>query len=143
MNDRDTAALERMRRAVEATDRELLELVARRADQVRAIWAWKREQGLALYNPTRENVMCRQWLDHGSKADLEPRALVRLFHAVLDATAPLSATGDRTRFHQTGVLLPGHAPERVPDAENDGPPKRPSVPQATSRSAPRSPDNGR
>lgn len=143
MNDVEKAVLERMRRELEATDRELLALVARRADQVRDLWAWKREQGRALYDPARENFMRRQWLDNGREADLEPDAVLRLFHAVLDATAPLSAMGDLTRPRQSGVLLPGHVPERVPEAGNDSALKRPSVRRAMSRPAPTTPHNGK
>lgn len=108
MNDVETAVLERMRRELEATDRELLALVARRADQVRDLWAWKREQGLPLFDKARESELCGRWLDWNRSAGLEAGALIRLFLALLDATAPASTPEDlRKRYPVTGVRRPG------------------------------------
>lgn len=106
--------LARMRERLEATDRELLDLVAKRAAQVRDIWAWKEARNMPLYDPAREDRILARWLAGGRAAGLETGALRHLFYALLEATAPASAAGDFVRLHRPGLAPGASPPERLP-----------------------------
>ena len=105
MDDRK-AALERMRRGIEATDHQLLSLIARRARQVRAVWAWKRHLGMPLYDAVREEELIRRWMERAGAMGLEPEAIELLARELLSVTAPVSRAAD----------LPSRPPTRRGDA---------------------------
>lgn len=119
MSPSEQSELERLRAHVEETDHGLMRLLATRAGQVRDIWAWKRKHGLPLYDPVREADMQRHWLDRGRDAGLDPGAMLHLFYALLEVTAPASQAGDCVRLHSRALPAPGGPEEGAPARRGD------------------------
>lgn len=119
MSPSGQSELERMRAGVEETDHALMQLLATRAGQVRDIWAWKRKHGLALYDPAREAEMQRHWLDRARDAGLDSGAMLHLFYALLEVTAPASQAGDCVRLHSQALPAPGGHVEGAPARRGD------------------------
>lgn len=105
LTDDGKRTLERLRKGLESTDDELLALVARRARQVRAIWAWKRHLGVPLFDADREDELTSRWTEKACRMGLDPEAVTLLVSELLAVTAPVSRTG-----------IPAHCPpNRQPD----------------------------
>ncbi len=75
--------LERSRAGLDALDAELIDLLARRAQLVDEVWAWKRAHGVALRDPAREAAMRERLLVAGAQAGLSRAALERVLDAVI------------------------------------------------------------
>jgi chorismate mutase len=75
--------LERYRAGLDALDAELIDVLARRAQLVDEVWAWKRGRGLPLRDPAREAAMRERLLVAGEGAGLSRAALGRVLDAVV------------------------------------------------------------
>lgn len=75
--------LERYRAGLDALDAELLDVLARRAQLVDEVWAWKRSRGLPLRDPAREAAMRERLLVEGERMGLSREALARVLEAVV------------------------------------------------------------
>lgn len=75
--------LERYRAGVDALDAELLDVLARRAQLVDEVWAWKRSHGVPLRDPEREAAMRARLLAEGERLGLSREALARVLEAVV------------------------------------------------------------
>lgn len=75
--------LERYRAGLDALDAELLDVLARRAQLVDEVWAWKRAHGVPLRDPEREAAMRERLLAAGEGAGLSREALRRVLDAVV------------------------------------------------------------
>lgn len=76
-------SLARWRRRVDRVDAELLRLFNERASAVCAIAEWKREQGAALYDPSREAEILRR-MRRVNSGPLDGATVTRLFERMID-----------------------------------------------------------
>jgi chorismate mutase len=120
------ARLDEYRTQIDGVDRQIVELLNKRAAIVRRIGSVKKEAGLAVAAPARE----RQVLDHvaevGQAGPLPPEALRRIYELILremrdwEATrnrkveANYSASQGRNRRMHEGILLSGTCPCGLP-----------------------------
>lgn len=118
MNEGRRIILDQLRQGLEATDRQLMDLLVRRARQVEAIWAWKRHKGLPIYDPAREERLRLLWMEYGRRTGLDPAPLAHLFYALLEVTGPASKAGDFVRPHPP-ALPPGRDPSTCPPGSSD------------------------
>ncbi len=75
--------IEKHRKAIDTIDRQLVELFNRRAEQAIAIGKMKKERGIPVYDPVRENEIFRN-LREANKGPLTPDAMQRLFERIID-----------------------------------------------------------
>jgi chorismate mutase len=84
--------LDDLRRSIDAIDRELVALLNRRAGHAIALGGIKRERGLPIYQPAREEEVLAnvQGSNHGP---LEDAALRRLFERIIDESRRIERVG--------------------------------------------------
>ena len=85
MSDSD---LETLRRAIDAVDTRLLELVHERVRLVLEVGAYKAKHGLAVYDPERERRMLER-LSALAEPPLEPDTVRRIFERLIDESRRL------------------------------------------------------
>lgn len=85
MTESDLAGL---RKAIDAVDARLLELIAERIRLVLAVGAYKAEHGLAIYDPERERQLLER-LTSSPPAPLEAETVRRIFERLIDESRTL------------------------------------------------------
>ncbi len=75
--------LDALRGRIDAIDRELVELLNERAAQAVALGRIKKERGLPIYQPSREEEVLTN-VQGGNGGPLEDAALRRLFERIID-----------------------------------------------------------
>jgi chorismate mutase len=75
--------IEKHRKEIDAIDKQLVELFNKRAEQAIAIGKMKKERGIPVYDPVRENEIFRN-LRESNKGPLTPDAVQRLFERIID-----------------------------------------------------------
>lgn len=83
-----TTELEALRRSIDEVDRRLLELFAERARLVLAVGDYKRQRGLAVYDPERERTMLQR-LSSNPPAPLDAETVRRIFERLIDESRRL------------------------------------------------------
>jgi len=81
-------AMETRRRRIDAIDRDLVRLLNDRAAQAIALGAIKRERGLPIYQPDREEEVLKNVQNHNG-GPLESEAIRRLFERIIDESRRL------------------------------------------------------
>lgn len=80
--------LDELRRAIDAVDRKILELVAERVRLVLAVGDVKRSKGLAVYDPERERRVL-ETLAELAPAPLDETTVKRIFERLIDESRRL------------------------------------------------------
>ncbi len=80
MTPRQQAKLATFRALLDSTDDALIQLLSDRAKLVDDVWAWKKAEGLALTDPTRELELKRRLVTRAGSLGLDEAAV----SAVLD-----------------------------------------------------------
>ena len=80
--------MEAHRRRIDRIDRDLVRLLNERATQAIALGAIKRERGLPIYQPEREEEVLRNVQSHHG-GPLESAAIRRLFERIIDESRRL------------------------------------------------------
>lgn len=80
--------LDELRRAIDAVDSRLLELIHERVRLVLAVGAYKVRHGLAIYDPERERRMLER-LTALAQPPLEPDTIRRIFERLIDESRNL------------------------------------------------------
>lgn len=75
--------LAELRAHIDATDRELLALLAERAQLVTAAFALKQSQGLPQLDPEREAEVVRRLQEAGAALGLDGEAVAQVWRAIL------------------------------------------------------------
>jgi len=91
----DEQELERLRRAIDACNRDLCAALDERARLVREVAAWKRARSLAALDPAREAEMLRRVQALARADGYGADALRRIFEAILTESRAIVAGGDR------------------------------------------------
>ena len=81
-------AMESRRRRIDTIDRDLVRLLNERAAQAIALGAIKRERGLPIYQPDREEEVLNNVQNHNG-GPLEAAAIRRLFERIIDESRRL------------------------------------------------------
>ena len=95
MSESDLAGL---RKAIDAVDSRLLELMAERIRLVLAVGAYKAKHDLPIYDPERERQLLER-LTRSPPEPLEADTVRRIFERLIDESRPLK--------HRHGVRPPG------------------------------------
>jgi chorismate mutase len=92
----DDPTLEALRRDIDAIDDRILELVAERVRKVLEVGKYKRQAGLAIYDPERERRMLER-LSAAAPHPLERDTVRRIFERLVDESRTLEQrqTGGR------------------------------------------------
>lgn len=85
MNEPD---LESLRKAIDAVDAQLLELIHERVRLVLEVGAYKARHGLAIYDPERERRLLER-LTALANPPLEPDTVRRIFERLIDESRRL------------------------------------------------------
>jgi len=80
--------LDELRRAIDAVDSRLLELIQERVRLVLAVGEYKVRHGLAIYDPERERRMLER-LTALAQPPLEPDTIRRIFERLIDESRNL------------------------------------------------------
>jgi len=80
--------LQELRRAIDAVDTQLLDLIQQRVRLVLAVGAYKKQHGLAVYDPDRERRMLER-LTALAEPPLEPDTIRRIFERLIDESRRL------------------------------------------------------
>jgi chorismate mutase len=80
--------LEALRRAIDEIDSRLLALIEERVRLVLRVGDFKRDNGLAIYDPERERKLIER-LTAEAKAPLEPGTVRRIFERLIDESRRL------------------------------------------------------
>ncbi len=75
MNDAQRSRLTATRATLDAIDERLLAVLAERARVVETLWAWKRNEGLPLTDPTREAEHVEQLVARAKTLGLDEQAI--------------------------------------------------------------------
>lgn len=91
--DRNLAAI---RADIDATDAQLVALLAQRADLVAEAWRWKAAQKLPVCDRDREAAMARRMTELSRHHGLDPSKIAAIFRAVVgeDLRRPAVADGE-------------------------------------------------
>ena len=77
------ATLYALRNGIDALDREIVELLARRSAKVQEVVAIKTAQRLPVYHPAREEDLISQRRDQATRAGLDPDHVEELYRSIL------------------------------------------------------------
>jgi chorismate mutase len=80
--------LETLRRSIDEIDSRLLALIEERVKLVLAVGDFKREHGLAIYDPERERKLIER-LTNDARPPLEPGTVRRIFERLIDESRRL------------------------------------------------------
>jgi len=80
--------LETLRRSIDEIDSRLLTLIEERVKLVLAVGDFKREHGLAIYDPERERKLLER-LTNDARPPLEPGTVRRIFERLIDESRTL------------------------------------------------------
>jgi chorismate mutase len=80
--------LESLRRAIDAVDSRLLELITERVRLVLEVGSYKAKHGLAIYDPERERRLLER-LTTLAQPPLEPDTVRRIFERLIDESRRL------------------------------------------------------
>ena len=86
-------SLEALRKRIDAIDRELVELLCRRAETAVQIGAEKRRQQATIHDPTREDEVLAQAV-HCNRGPLSADAVRAIFRDIMDECARLQEEQD-------------------------------------------------
>ena len=75
--------LDALRRAIDAIDQEILELVAKRVRLVLQVGDYKRKNALPVYDPSRERALLER-LSSAAPAPLDADTVRRIFERLVD-----------------------------------------------------------
>jgi len=75
--------IDKHRKEIDSIDRKLVELFNKRAENAIAIGKMKKERGMPVYDPERENEIFRN-LKEVNAGPLTPDAIQRLFERIID-----------------------------------------------------------
>ncbi len=84
--------LDGLRRRIDAIDREMVALLNRRAGHAIALGRVKRERGLPIYQPAREEEVLTN-VQGSNRGPLEDAALRRLFERIIDESRRIERVG--------------------------------------------------
>jgi chorismate mutase len=93
--------IEKHRDAIDAIDRQLVELFNKRAEHAIAIGKIKKEQDIPVYDPERENEIFRN-LRKSNNGPLKPEAVQRLFERIIDESRKIERDSAESREGETG-----------------------------------------
>jgi chorismate mutase/prephenate dehydrogenase len=79
----DPAGLGEFREAIDHLDEEIVSLLARRLEKVKQVVALKKEQGLPIYHPAREENLISRRREQGRQAGLDPDHIEELYRCIL------------------------------------------------------------
>ena len=77
------SGLEELRAKIDDIDRRILELLAQRVETVMRVGEYKRERGLAVYDPERERSMLER-LGQAAPIPLDDETVRHIFERVID-----------------------------------------------------------
>lgn len=99
MSKKDTMSINKIRSEIDRLDSELLRIFNERASLALAIGHIKKEQGLPVYDPTREKKIFER-IQAQNPGPLDNQAIVRLFERVIDESRRLERimTAEKTGF---------------------------------------------
>lgn len=99
MSKKDTMSIDKIRSEIDRLDSELLRIFNERASLALAIGHIKKEQGLPVYDPTREKKIFER-IQAQNPGPLDNQAIVRLFERVIDESRRLERimTAGKTGF---------------------------------------------
>ena len=80
--------LEALRRSIDEIDSRLLTLIEERLRLVLAVGDYKRDRGLAIYDPERERKLIER-LTNEARPPLEPGTVRRIFERLIDESRRL------------------------------------------------------
>jgi chorismate mutase len=80
--------LDTLRRSIDEIDSRLLTLIEERVRLVLAVGDYKREHGLAIYDPERERKLLER-LTNDARPPLEPGTVRRIFERLIDESRTL------------------------------------------------------
>lgn len=80
---RETAHLEALRREIDALDRQIVELLARRSTTVQRVVTIKTAHHLPVYHPAREEDLISQRREQAARAGLDPDHVEDLFRSII------------------------------------------------------------
>ncbi len=80
--------LDTLRRSIDEIDSRLLNLIEERVKLVLAVGDYKREHGLAIYDPERERKLLER-LTNDARPPLEPGTVRRIFERLIDESRTL------------------------------------------------------
>lgn len=109
--------LDDLRARIDAIDRSLVRLLNERAGHAIALGRIKKESGLPIYQPAREEEVLRN-VQQSNGGPLEDAALRRLFERIIDESRRI----ERVTTVGTGGVAPGDGPDGTP------PPRDPAAP---------------
>lgn len=99
MSKKDNMSIDEIRSEIDRLDSELLRIFNERASLALAIGHIKKEQGLPVYDPTREKKIFER-IQAQNPGPLDNQAIVRLFERVIDESRRLERimTVEKTGF---------------------------------------------
>jgi len=71
-----------LRKKIEATDREILKLLAKRSYLVRQIAIYKRNNNLTAVDPKRKKQLRKLWINEGKKLKLSSKIVGNIFDRI-------------------------------------------------------------
>lgn len=79
----DPAGLAALRDAIDRLDEEIVTLLARRLEKVKQVVALKKEQGLPIYHPAREENLISRRREQAREAGLDPDHVEELYRCII------------------------------------------------------------
>lgn len=98
-----TAALEQLRRQIDALDEQIVELLSRRHDVVQRVLALKKAAGLPIYHPAREEDLISQRRAQARQVGLDPDHVEELYRCILRQ----SRVRQTAHAARSGAVRPG------------------------------------
>ncbi len=92
--------IDKHRKEIDSIDRKLVELFNKRAEHAIAIGRMKKEKGIPVYDPERENEIFRN-LKEANNGPLTPDAVQRLFERIIDESRRIERGSTETPDEQS------------------------------------------
>lgn len=112
--------LDDIRRQIDSIDRELLDLLSRRADLVHEVGVVKKRDGLQIYAPEREEALLRRLVEI-NRGRLPERSIRAIYREIMSAALALEDDlkiaylgPEGTWTHQAAIKKFGHSVEYAP-----------------------------
>lgn len=101
--------LENLRRQIDAIDRQIVSLLAKRQTEVERVVALKKNHNLPVYHPAREENLISERRNQGVEAGLDPDYIEELFRRILrqSRTEQSARLADKVVREDAAVLIVG------------------------------------
>ena len=105
--------MDRLRKNIDAIDREMVRLLNERAGCAIALGRIKRDRGLPIYQPAREEEVLGN-VQRSNGGPLESEALRRLFERIIDESRRI----ERIATDRSGSVTTGFVPDTVDSGDS-------------------------